>query len=134
MRRLVIYRSPNSTDRWSEARRHDQAYYDDDRYYDEDRYRRSMSPYYDEDDYEYERSPKYRQYDDRNEYGRVEHNRSRNSSFVLPNEDTANMIMNATAFGEYITSHGYHFTAALADCATKKLVNANHKEHRWTSD
>lgn len=42
--------------------------------------------------------------------------------------------MNATAFGEYVTAHGYHFTSDLADCASKKLVNANKREHRWTSD
>lgn len=139
MRHLVVYKNPRSNEWKSDSERYDsynQHYYDDDMYYGDNKqkYRQSTSQYYDdpyEDDYDYE---------DRHDYYRMrggEHykqSRIRNHSFVLPNEEVANMIMNATAFGEYVVRHGYHFTPELADCASKMLFNANKREHRWTCE
>lgn len=142
MRRYVIYRSPRSEE--YEDQRHygtyDQSYYDDNMYYEDEKpHRRSQTSgmyrdnyrYEDEEDYDYEERPYYRH----GSSDRYKSNHSnRKSSFILPDEETAYLIMNATSFGEYVQKHGYHFTTALADCASKMLTNANRREHRWTSD
>lgn len=131
MRRLVIYRRPNTHEYMDETQRYgdydpyDQQYYDD-RYEAYDRHRRP----YDDDRYDdYDDKRRYRTPADSYGFGH-----KRNASFVLPNEEVADMIMTASAFGEYIAKHGYHFTPALADKATLMLVNSNNREHRWTSD
>lgn len=142
MRHLVLYRRSKPIGFEDEVRRsgydYDQQYYDDDRYeYDKKKHYRSYSEYedprydYEEDDYE--------GFDDRKRYRRYgidgyETSHKRSASFVLPNERVANLIMNASSFGEYIARHGYHFTTDLADCASKMLINANNREHRWTAD
>lgn len=138
MRRYIIYKNPQSYDYTDERKMrdsYDQSYYGDNMYYDDDRYRyrtQSSPSYHDyEYDYDYEERPYYHtKSSDRykRSYRRSE------PKFVLPNEETADLIMNATAFGEYITKHGYHFTNQLADCASKMLVNANRRDHRWTSE
>lgn len=136
MRHLVIYKNPRANE-WRDDMDKYEPYYDDDDDYDDDKhYRRMRTSYYradrhqydDDDDYDY--SKRYRS-DRIDRYGA---NRQRNSSFVLPNEEVATLIMDAAAFGEYIRKHGYHFTTALADCASKMLVNSNNREHRWTAD
>lgn len=152
MRNLIVYKRPRTNYPMSESRRHgsydqyDTPYYDEDDYYDRpSKMKRSNEeyPYYDYDeDYEepdyQDRGYRGRGYEDREyprkggERYRSEH--GRNASFVLPNEQVANMIMNASSFGEYIAKHGYHFTAQLADCASKMMKNVNNREHRWTSD
>lgn len=133
MRHLVVYRRPRTefmddTRRRNSYDQYDSHYYDEDDYYDRpNRMHRDAEeyPYYDDDDYEYY----YRM-----NSGHYRSERARNKSFVLPNEKVANLIMNASSFGEYIQRHGYHFTPELADCATKMLKNADRREHRWTSD
>lgn len=153
MRYLVMNQRPSTYKGQDEMMRHDQSEYDKYRYDDQSReYNRSRyseprydrHALYDEDRYEDYDNYYRNSYEDRgrswynNEpYDTVqphEHYRSRSASFVLPNEDTANFIMKAGAFGEYIARHGYHFSNALADCATKMMRNTNRKEHRWTSD
>lgn len=135
MRHLVIYRRPRPNDFMGEVKRrgsydqYDTPYYDEDGYYERSSRMRSVAdeyPYYDDDS----------DYDDyyRKGSGRYRKERGRNASFVLPNERVAEQIMDSDDFGEYIARHGYHFTADLADCATKMLKNANHREHRWTSE
>jgi hypothetical protein len=47
---------------------------------------------------------------------------------------TANAIMNAPGYLEYIKKHGYHFTDKLADYASKKMVNASGSAHSWTTE
>lgn len=100
MRHLVIYRRPR-TEFMDDMKRHDSydqydtPYYDDDNYYERSsRTHRNIEdyPYYDEDDYDdrYRMSSRYRT------------ERGRKASFVLPNEQVANLIMNASSFGEYI--------------------------------
>ena len=47
---------------------------------------------------------------------------------------TANAIMNAPGYLEYIKRHGYHFTDKLADYASKKMVNTSGSAHSWTTE
>ena len=47
---------------------------------------------------------------------------------------TANAIMNAPGYLEYIKKHGYHFTDKLADYASKKMVNTSGSAHSWTTE
>ena len=47
---------------------------------------------------------------------------------------TANAIMNAPGYLEYIKKHGYHFTNQLADYVSKKMVNTSGNAHSWTSE
>ena len=47
---------------------------------------------------------------------------------------TANAIMNAPGYLEYIKKHGYHFTDKLADYVSKKMVNASGSVHSWTTE
>ncbi len=41
-------------------------------------------------------------------------------------------ISNTGAYGEYISTHGYHFTDALSEYASSLMVNANGDKHTWT--
>lgn len=148
MRRYVIYKNIKPSGYAEDQRKYDSYdhhYYDDNMYYEDEKHRRHDQPSYYRDDYDDRNDMNY--YDDEYDYyedrsyrrsgnsDRYRHNSGRTAqSFVLPNEETAYMIMNATAFGEYIARHGYHFTNELADCASKMLINANKREHRWTAD
>lgn len=52
----------------------------------------------------------------------------------LPLTQSANDIMEAEDFRQYISQNGYHFNCKLADFVTKShLVNANGTQHNWTS-
>lgn len=140
MRHLIVYKNPRSSEYRDDDYRYnsyDQSYYNDNMYYEDDkpRHRESPSYYRDDhryynDDYDYEDNRYYRS----GSSDRYKYNKQNRSKFVLPNEETADLIMNATAFGEYVTRHGYHFTNELADCASKMLINANKRDHRWTSE
>lgn len=48
--------------------------------------------------------------------------------FDLPYEQTANALMSAKGYSEYVKKHGYHFTDALAE-----HVNANGQQHSWAA-
>lgn len=142
MRHLVIYKRPKSGGFEDEVGRrdygHSQQYYDDDRYGYDRKYRnKSYSEYedpryyYEEDDYEDLNDR--RRYRDQSVDG-YEHSHRRNASFVLPNEQVAEIIMSDEAFCEYIAKNGYHFTKELAECASKMLVNSNGREHKWSPE
>jgi len=45
--------------------------------------------------------------------------------FDLPYEQTANALMSAKGYSEYVKKHGYHFTDALAEHVSKMMENAN---------
>lgn len=47
---------------------------------------------------------------------------------------TANAIMNALGYLEYIKKHSYHFTDKLADYVSKKIVNISGAMHSWTTE
>ena len=53
--------------------------------------------------------------------------------FDLPYEQTANALMSAKGYSEYVKKHGYHFTDALAEHVSKMMVNANGQQHSWTA-
>lgn len=36
-------------------------------------------------------------------------------------------------YSEYVEKHGYHFTDALAEYASKMMQNANGQQHSWTA-
>lgn len=48
-------------------------------------------------------------------------------------EQTANALMSAKGYSEYVKKHGYHFTDALAEHVSKIMVNANGQQHSWTT-
>lgn len=50
----------------------------------------------------------------------------------LPYETSANALMNAKGYAEYVMEHGYHFTDALAEMISKKMRNADGTPHTWT--
>jgi hypothetical protein len=51
----------------------------------------------------------------------------------LPYEQTANALMSAKGYLEYVKKHGYHFTDDLAEHASKMMENANGQQHTWTT-
>lgn len=53
--------------------------------------------------------------------------------FDLPYEQTANALMSAKGYSEYVKKHGYHFTDALAEHVSKMMENANGQQHTWTT-
>ena len=53
--------------------------------------------------------------------------------FNLPYEKAANALMSAEGYSEYIEKHGYHFTEALAEYASKLMKNADGSTHTWTT-
>ena len=53
--------------------------------------------------------------------------------FDLPYEQTANALMSAKGYSEYVKKHGYHFTDALAEHVSKMMENANGQSHSWTA-
>lgn len=52
----------------------------------------------------------------------------------LPYEQSANALMSAKGYVEYVKKHGYHFTDALAEHVSKMMVNANGQSHSWTAN
>ena len=53
--------------------------------------------------------------------------------FDLPYEQTANALMSAKGYSNYVKKHGYHFTDALAEHVSKMMENANGQQHTWTT-
>lgn len=52
-------------------------------------------------------------------------------SYDLPNEGSANLIMNAKSFLDYIHTNGYHFTEKLSDVASERMKNTDGSLHHW---
>lgn len=52
--------------------------------------------------------------------------------FDLPYEPAINALMSAKGYLAYIKKHGYHFTDALAEYASRIMENANGQSHSWT--
>lgn len=52
----------------------------------------------------------------------------------LPNHQFAAKLMDNEDFVNYIKKHGYHFTPALAEHASKQMTNADGSQHSWTTD
>ena len=66
--------------------------------------------------------------------GRIATPRSEHKiNFDLPYEQTANALMSAKGYSEYVKKHGYHFTEALAEYVSEKMINANGQSHSWTA-
>lgn len=53
--------------------------------------------------------------------------------FDLPYEQTANALMSAKGYSEYVKKHGYHFTNELAEHASSMMKNANGYLHTWNT-
>jgi len=51
----------------------------------------------------------------------------------LPNEAFSRKLMEDELFREYVKDNGWHFTDALANHASRHLVNVDGSQHRWTS-
>lgn len=58
---------------------------------------------------------------------------SQEVKFDLPYEQTANALMSAKGYSEYVKKYGYHFTDALAEHVSKMMVNASGQTHSWTA-
>lgn len=58
--------------------------------------------------------------------------KKRKHDYILPYEDEATDFMDER-FEEYVEKHGYHFTEALAEHLSKRMVNANGMNHSWTA-
>lgn len=58
---------------------------------------------------------------------------SQEVKFDLPYEQTANALMSAKGYSEYVKKYGYHFTDALAEHVSKMMVNASCQTHSWTA-
>lgn len=53
----------------------------------------------------------------------------------LPLTQSANDIMEAEDFRQYIAQNGYHFNCKMADFVTRHhLINADGTKHNWTSE
>lgn len=50
------------------------------------------------------------------------------------NKRIANALESVEGYSKYIDKHGYHFTDALAEYASKMMVNANGQNHSWTAN
>lgn len=59
--------------------------------------------------------------------------RERRIQIDLPYEQSANALMSAKGFVDYVKKHGYHFTEELAEHVSKMMVNANGQQHSWTA-
>ena len=55
------------------------------------------------------------------------------TTVFVPYEQTANALMSAKGYSEYVKKHGYHFTDALAEHVSKMMENANGQQHTWTT-
>lgn len=55
------------------------------------------------------------------------------AKYDLPYEQAANKFMSAKGYSEYVKKHGYHFTDALAEYASRMMVNAGGQQHSWTT-
>lgn len=55
-----------------------------------------------------------------------------NIKFNLPYEQTANALMSAKGYSEYVNKHGYHFTNELAEHVSAMMENADGQHHSWT--
>lgn len=53
--------------------------------------------------------------------------------FDLPYEQSANALMSAKSYVDYIKKHGYHFTEALAEHVSALFKNADGSSHIWTA-
>lgn len=56
----------------------------------------------------------------------------RNIKLNLPYEQTANALMSAKGYSEYVNRHGYHFTDELAEHISAMMENADGQRHSWT--
>lgn len=61
------------------------------------------------------------------------HSGEHSIEFDLPYKQAANALMSAKGYSEYVKKHGYHFTDALAERASKMMINANGQSHSWTA-
>jgi len=52
--------------------------------------------------------------------------------YRLPYENEATDLM-SDEFEMYVQKHGYHFTEALAEHVSKKMINMSGEEHTWTA-
>lgn len=59
--------------------------------------------------------------------------RERRIQIDLPYEQSANTLMSAKGYVDYVKKHGYHFTEALAEHASCLMTNANGQHHSWTA-
>lgn len=51
----------------------------------------------------------------------------------LPYEQSANALMSAKGYVDYVKKHGYHFTEALAEHVSRSFINADGSSHNWTA-
>lgn len=54
-------------------------------------------------------------------------------SITKHNKHVANALESVDGYSRYIEKHGCHFTDALAEHASKMMVNANGQIHSWTT-
>lgn len=64
---------------------------------------------------------------------RHEENNERKIKLELPYEQTANALMSAKGYSEYVKKHGYHFTDELAEYVSKAMKNMNDQPHTWNA-
>lgn len=55
------------------------------------------------------------------------------TEFDLPYAKAMNALMSAKGYSEYVKKHGYHFTDALAEYASKLMKNGDKTSHSWSA-
>lgn len=74
-----------------------------------------------------------RSHTDYNDEERTINNCGERITIDLPYEKSANALMSAKGYIDYVKKHGYHFTDELAEHVSKMMVNANDQTHTWTA-
>lgn len=75
----------------------------------------------------------YEEHEEHKEDVATEYDGKQATKHDLPYEKAANALMSAKGYLEYVKKHGYHFTDALAEYASKMMQNANGQQHSWTT-
>lgn len=50
------------------------------------------------------------------------------------NKHIENALESVEGYSKYVEKHGHHFTDALAEYASKIMINANNQNHSWTAN
>lgn len=61
------------------------------------------------------------------------HHEEEHDDYDFQYEHAANSLMTDPDYILYVDKHGYHFTDALAEHASKMMKNSNGEEHSWTA-
>lgn len=88
-----------------------------------------------EHDYHHEHHGEYHENKEHeySEHYHEEHHRQDEKHFELPYTQSANALMSAKGYLDYVQKHGYHFTDKLAEHVSRMMQNFNGQQHSWTA-